>query len=63
MPIDFTAYLSERLGLNPAETSALLGAWMKEYEPLCCGEKEAPSRVSGPGVATTAPEQDLRQTA
>jgi hypothetical protein len=38
MPLDFTRYLSERLGLSEHETTALLGAWLLTYEPL--GERE-----------------------
>jgi hypothetical protein len=63
MPINFTTYLSERLGLNPAETNALLGAWLKEYEPLCCGTEETPSRVTGSSEPLAPPEQALQQTA
>jgi hypothetical protein len=63
MPINFTTYLSERLGLNQAETNALLGAWLKEYEPLCCGTEERRSGVTGSSEPIAPPEHSLQQTA
>lgn len=32
LPLDFTLYLSARLGLTPATTNAVLGDWLKTYE-------------------------------
>jgi hypothetical protein len=34
LPLDFTEYVSQRLGLPEEETKRLLAAWLKSYEPL-----------------------------
>ena len=61
MALDFTQYLSERLGLSEADTCAVLGAWLKTYEPVS-GRADRPSQVSlaktcehqaGPALAQT----------
>ena len=36
LPIDFTRYLSQRLGLSAEEAANVLGAWLKDYEPVSC---------------------------
>jgi hypothetical protein len=33
MPLDFTQYLSDRLGLNASTVNELLGVWLRSYEP------------------------------
>jgi hypothetical protein len=59
MAIDFTQYLSERLGLSEADTYAVLGAWLKTYEPVSGAER--PSQVSL--AKTCEGEPALAQTA
>jgi hypothetical protein len=63
MPLDFTAYLSERLGLNESETNAILASWLKEYEPLCVGADERATLASRPLASTSAPAPEVRQSA
>lgn len=46
MPLDFTKYLSERLGLSESDANRVLGVWLKEYEPVATGGSDAPSRVA-----------------
>jgi hypothetical protein len=53
LPIDFTRYLSQRLGLSAEEAANLLGAWLKDYEPVSC-RPEGVSRRSSP-VASSSP--------
>jgi len=45
MPLDFTKYLSERLGLSESDANRVLGTWLKEYEPSSCAAHDAPSHV------------------
>ncbi len=47
LPVDFTRYLSQRLGLTAAEAADVLGAWLKDYEPVSC-RPEGVSRRSAP---------------
>jgi hypothetical protein len=63
MPLDFTLYLSERLGLSTSETNAILASWLREYEPLCAGAPEGPSLASCRLESTPAPAADVRQSA
>ena len=63
MPLDFTLYLSERLGLGAPETNAILATWLREYEPLCVGADERPSVVSCPAESAPAPMLDVQQSA
>src|SRR5689334_23183622 len=51
MPLDFAQYLSERLGVSEAETNAILGAWLRDYE-LCSDRTSEPS--TGIGLAKAA---------
>jgi hypothetical protein len=37
LPLDFTRYLSDRLGLSSEQAADLLGTWLKDYEPVSCG--------------------------
>ena len=34
LPLDFTEYVSRRLGLPEEETKRLLVAWLRTYEPV-----------------------------
>jgi hypothetical protein len=34
LPLDFTEYLSKRLGLTEDETKRLLVAWLQTYQPV-----------------------------
>jgi hypothetical protein len=34
LPLDFTEYVSQRLGLSGEETKRLLVAWLRSYEPV-----------------------------
>jgi hypothetical protein len=34
LPLDFTEYVSRRLGLSGDETKRLLVAWLRSYEPV-----------------------------
>jgi hypothetical protein len=34
LPLDFTDYVSQRLGLPSDETKQLLAAWLRSYEPV-----------------------------
>jgi hypothetical protein len=34
LPLDFTEYVSQRLGLPGDETKRILGAWLRTYEPV-----------------------------
>jgi hypothetical protein len=47
LPVDFTRYLSERLGLSAEEAADVLGAWLKDYEPVSC-RPEGTSRRGAP---------------
>lgn len=61
MPLDFTKYLSERLGLSESDANRVLGTWLKEYEPTSCPAHDAPSRaVAKAGALEPTP---LAQTA
>jgi len=44
MPLDFTKYLSERLGLSESDANRVLGTWLKDYEPTSSAGQEAPGR-------------------
>lgn len=33
LPLDFTEYVSQRLGLSEEETKRLLAEWLRNYEP------------------------------
>jgi hypothetical protein len=46
MPLDFTQYLSERLGLSESDALRVLGTWLKEYEPIASAGQEPLSRVA-----------------
>ena len=65
MPLDFMEYLSDRLGLPESAVNAMLGAWLKEYEPtpdptFCLG----PERRSGvPGAPPEVPASEPRALA
>jgi hypothetical protein len=37
LPLDFSRYLGERLGVTSEQADDLLGAWLKSYEPAACG--------------------------
>jgi hypothetical protein len=52
MPLDFTQYLSERLGLSESDALRVLGTWLKEYEPVACQGQEA--QADKPAVASSA---------
>lgn len=56
MPLDFTKYLSERLGLSESDANRVLGTWLKEYEPVAARGADAPSRVASTasGLESTA---------
>jgi hypothetical protein len=36
LPLDFTSYLSMRLGLTSEQAADLLRAWLEDYEPVSC---------------------------
>jgi hypothetical protein len=63
MPLDFTQYLSERLGLSSSETNSILATWLRQYEPLCVGADERSSAASCPLASTSAPAPEVRQSA
>jgi hypothetical protein len=36
LPLDFTRYLSQRLGMTSDAAADLIVAWLKDYEPVSC---------------------------
>lgn len=52
LPIDFTRYLSQRLGLTAEEAANVLGSWLKDYEPVSC-RPEGVSRRSSPAASSS----------
>ena len=58
LPLDFTRYLSQRLGLTSEQAADILGAWLKDYEPVSC-RPEGVARRSAPGVAAESLEGAL----
>jgi hypothetical protein len=50
LPVDFTRYLSQRLGLTAEEAADVLGAWLKDYEPVSC-RPDGVSRRSAPAAS------------
>jgi hypothetical protein len=54
LPLDFTRYLSQRLGLTSDQAADVLGGWLKDYEPVSC-RAEGVSR-SAPGAAAESLE-------
>ena len=64
MPLDFTKYLSERLGLSESDANRVLGTWLKEYEPVAPQGHDTPSHVaSAAGAACSVEPATLAQTA
>lgn len=56
LSLDFTRYLSQRLGVSDEQAADLLGAWLKDYEPVSCGQSTPPGRRGA-----DAPAQDALQ--
>lgn len=55
MPLDFTKYLSERLGLSESDANRVLGTWLKEYEPDAARGSDAPSHVASAASGFESP--------
>jgi hypothetical protein len=51
LPLDFTEYLSKRLGLPEEETKRLLVAWLRTYEPVTPIPLRLPMKAFGPDLA------------
>ena len=69
MPLDFTQYLSDRLGLNASTVNELLGVWLRAYEPEAerrereQRHEELPSRGPDSRVEGPAEPSSLARTA
>jgi hypothetical protein len=55
MPLDFTQYLSERLGVSESDALRVLGTWLKEYEPISCLGQETPACATDARSLEAAP--------
>lgn len=55
LPLDFTEYVSRRLGLPPAETKRLLVAWLRTYEPATRRPIQTLARTRGANVRGEEP--------
>lgn len=69
MPLDFTQYLSDRLGVNASVVNELLGVWLRAYEPEAerrereQRDQELPSRVPESRREGPAESASLAQSA
>ena len=69
MPLDFTQYLGDRLGLNASTVNELLGVWLRSYEPETARrereqrDQELPSRVPDSRVDGPVEPPSLARTA
>ena len=57
LPLDFTRYLSQRLGMSSEEAAGLIAAWLKDYEPVSCrpdgASRRGPAAPSGESCEQT----------
>ncbi len=60
LPLDFTRYLSQRLGMSSDEAADLLSLWLKDYQPVSCRPAGLERR---PAKAGEARSETLQHTA
>jgi hypothetical protein len=49
LPLDFTRYLGQRLGVSSEDAADLLSLWLKDYQPVSCRPADVGHRPAKAG--------------